>query len=604
MIARARSRMRCEGSCARRSPLWRRPSPLHRPQESCDAARRDRAARLEHAGAAAHRRRHARDCQHARTGGGARPRECERVRRRFGAGRARGARDSGAAARRGGRSAKATRRPADDGGLYERARLRGWLQRAADCGRERANRGGRGLGDRRQPRGCSRRRAASCRDLDPRDGHPSRERPGGRASTPGSALSRHCSRQNRARHGRLLPIPAHWVGRYRDTPTLSARDAGPARADPPGTPSRPVRGGAVGKDDRRIHPLAAYGSGHRVARRREWRAFRGDGGRSRQRRQTTAGAQARRLACEAGRSDDRAARPGHGRAGGLQRSTRCIMSSLARLLEHGQSCWMDDLTREMIAKGGLTRRVVDEGVSGVTSNPSVFAKAMQLGDGYEGDIALAAIHGEKPQEIYEDLITADVRSACDVLRSVYDRTHGADGFASLEVSPHLAYDSEASMEEARRLWKRVDRPNLFIKIPGTSAAVPAIEELLFEGININITLLFSVAHYDAVAQAYIRALERRAAAGRSLEGVASVASFFLSRIDVLVDELLEQRIVPGKSRIDPDPRALLGKAAIANAKLAYRQLQRLLASARWQVLAEKGASVQRLLWASTSTKNP
>ena len=280
------------------------------------------------------------------------------------------------------------------------------------------------------------------------------------------------------------------------------------------------------------------------------------------------------------------------------------MSSLARLLEHGQSCWMDDLTREMIAKGGLTRRVVDEGVSGVTSNPSIFAKAMQLGDGYEGDIALAAIHGEKPQEIYEDLITADVRSACDVLRSVYDRTHGADGFASLEVSPHLAYDSEASMEEARRLWKRVDRPNLFIKIPGTSAAVPAIEQLLFEGININITLLFSVAHYDAVAQAYIRALERRAAAGRSLEGVASVASFFLSRIDVLVDELLEQRIVPGKSRMDPDPRALLGKAAIANAKLAYRQLQRLLASARWQVLAEKGASVQRLLWASTSTKNP
>src|SRR6185437_14806090 len=173
-----------------------------------------------------------------------------------------------------------------------------------------------------------------------------------------------------------------------------------------------------------------------------------------------------------------------------------------------------------------------------------------------------------------------------------------------EVSPHLAYDSEGSMEEARRLWKRVDRANLFIKIPGTAAAVPAIEQLLFEGININITLLFSVAHYEAVADAYIRALERRAAAGRPLESVASVASFFLSRIDVLVDELLEQRIVRGRPAKDPDPRGLLGKAAIANAKLAYRQLQQLLASPRWNVLAEKGGRVQRLLWASTSTKNP
>lgn len=280
------------------------------------------------------------------------------------------------------------------------------------------------------------------------------------------------------------------------------------------------------------------------------------------------------------------------------------MSSLAELREHGQSCWMDDLTREMIANGGLTRRVVEEGVSGVTSNPSIFAKAMELGDGYDGDIALAATHGETPQEIYEDLITTDVRSACDVLRPVYDKTHGADGFSSLEVSPHLAYDNEGSIEEARRLWKRVDRPNLFIKIPGTTAAVPAIEQLLFEGININITLLFSVAHYEAVADAYIRALERRVAAGRPLESVASVASFFLSRIDVLVDELLEQRVVRGRPAKDPDPKALLGKAAIANAKLAYRQLQRLLESSRWKVLAEKGARVQRLLWASTSTKNP
>lgn len=280
------------------------------------------------------------------------------------------------------------------------------------------------------------------------------------------------------------------------------------------------------------------------------------------------------------------------------------MNPLMQLRNHGQSYWLDDLTRQMIASGELARRIGSEDLGGVTSNPSIFAKALQHGDGYAHEIADAAAHGESPQQIYEDLVTSDVRSACDLLRPVYDRTSGRDGFASLEVSPHLAFDARASIEEARRLWRQVDRPNLFIKIPGTVPGISAIEELLTEGININITLLFSVARYEAVADAYLRALERRISSGKPIEGIASVASFFLSRIDVLVDELLGQRIVPGAPSMVPDPRDLLGKVAIANAKLAYRKFRDILATRRWKALAEAGARVQRVLWASTSTKNP
>lgn len=200
---------------------------------------------------------------------------------------------------------------------------------------------------------------------------------------------------------------------------------------------------------------------------------------------------------------------------------------------------------------------------------------------------------------------ADVRAACDIFRSVYERSGRSDGFVSLEVSPHLAHDTDRSISEAHRFWAAVDRPNLFIKIPGTRAALPAIEELLFQGLNVNITLLFSVARYEEVAGAYLRALERRAAAGERLDNIASVASFFLSRIDVLVDRLLQQRAVADKTRADaPDPKALLGKPEIANAKLAYRSLKRLRSNSRWLALAAEGARVQRLLWASTGTKNP
>lgn len=279
------------------------------------------------------------------------------------------------------------------------------------------------------------------------------------------------------------------------------------------------------------------------------------------------------------------------------------MNALSRLFALGQSCWLDDLNRGMITSGQLARGVA-AGVHGVTSNPATFAKAIATGD-YEREIERAAAAGKSAEEIWDELATADIRDACDILRPVYDETQGADGFVSLEVSPHLAHDTSGSIAEGRRLAALVKRPNLFIKIPGTNAGVPAIEELLFGGINVNITLLFSVPRYEAVAEAYLRALERRTAAGKPIDSLHSVASFFLSRIDVLVDGLLHHRIpVSSRSAAGPDPEKLLGKAAIANAKVAYRKFRALIASDRWKRLAANGAQVQRLLWASTGRKNP
>ncbi len=272
------------------------------------------------------------------------------------------------------------------------------------------------------------------------------------------------------------------------------------------------------------------------------------------------------------------------------------MNNLRKLAEHGQSYWLDNLSRAMIADGSLARRVAEEGLRGITSNPEIFHRAIAGSDDYDRAIRGAVAAGATTEQLYERLVTADARDACDILRPVYDRTAGADGFVSLEVSPLLARDTQGSLEEARRLWRAVDRPNLFIKIPGTKEGVPAIEEALYEGININITLLFSIASYEAVAEAYIRALERRLAEGKPVDRIASVASFFLSRIDVLVDRLLGHR--PGEA-----PRALKGKAAIANAKLAYQSYKRMIGDERWRKLAGRGARPQRLLWASTSTKN-
>ncbi len=281
------------------------------------------------------------------------------------------------------------------------------------------------------------------------------------------------------------------------------------------------------------------------------------------------------------------------------------MNPLLKLVDHGQSYWLDNLTRDMIENGELEHRVAEEGLRGITSNPSTFSKAIRAGDSYDMQIKATVAQGHDDADgVYREIVTTDIQSACDTLRPVYDSSKGVDGFVSLEVSPHLARDTEASIEEARALWKRVDRPNLFIKIPGSVEGLPAIEQLLYEGINVNITLLFSVERYVEVAEAHMRALERRADEGKSVDDVASVASFFLSRIDALVDKLLKQRLHPGRKPHDPYPAGLMGKVAVANAKQAYQRFKELTASDRWKSLAAKGAKAQRLLWASTSTKNP
>jgi transaldolase/glucose-6-phosphate isomerase len=281
------------------------------------------------------------------------------------------------------------------------------------------------------------------------------------------------------------------------------------------------------------------------------------------------------------------------------------MNTLLQLIAYGQSYWLDNLTRRKISSGELQRRVAEQSLRGVTSNPAIFDKAISSGDAYDTQIQQLVREGCEVHEIYERLVVTDIQDACDILRSVYDASDGQDGFVSLEVSPHLVHDTTGTMAEVRRLWNAVARSNVFIKIPGTPAGLPAIEEMLYEGVNINITLLFAITDYEAVAQAYIRALERRVAEGQPVKHVTSVASFFLSRIDVLVDQLLGHRIRPDATHSEqPGAEQLLGKAAIANAKLAYQSFKRMFSGERWRVLAENGARVQRPLWASTSTKDP
>jgi transaldolase len=281
------------------------------------------------------------------------------------------------------------------------------------------------------------------------------------------------------------------------------------------------------------------------------------------------------------------------------------MNPLLQLMTCGQSYWLDNLTRDMITDGELHMRVTEQGLRGVTSNPATFHKAIVGSAAYDAQIKQLVGEGRETTAIYEYLVVTDVQDACDILRPVYDASGGVDGFVSLEVSPYLAHDTLGTMQEARRLFSAVDRPNLFIKIPGTPAGVPAIEEMLYEGVTVNITLLFAIEDYENVAQAYIRALERRLAEGKPVNNVASVASFFLSRIDVLVDQLLGHRLRPGLPNENVTRcEQLLGKVAIANAKLAYQSFKRLFGSERWHALEAQGARVQRPLWASTSTKNP
>jgi transaldolase, mycobacterial type len=278
---------------------------------------------------------------------------------------------------------------------------------------------------------------------------------------------------------------------------------------------------------------------------------------------------------------------------------------LIELTRLGQSVWNDNIERKLVTSGELKRLVDEDGLSGVTSNPAIFEKAIVSSDLYADQLRELAEKSKSPQEIYEALAIQDIQMAADVLASVYERTGGTDGFVSLECSPLLANDTQGTIEETRRLWQLVDRKNVMIKIPGTPEGIPAIEQGIYEGININITLLFSLHAYDQTMEAYIRGLERRVAENKPIDNISSVASFFVSRIDSAVDKELERRI--SQTTDDQEKtklKSLLGRIAIANAKMAYQRYKKVFYGQRFAELKEKGAQVQRPLWASTSTKNP
>jgi transaldolase len=280
------------------------------------------------------------------------------------------------------------------------------------------------------------------------------------------------------------------------------------------------------------------------------------------------------------------------------------MSKLQELQAFGQSFWLDNLGRGLLRSGELARWVREDGLRGVTSNPSIFEKSIGGSRDYEEALARLAPSARSAKALYERLAIQDIQDAADVLRPVHDQSEGLDGYVSLEVSPALAHDLEGTLAEARRLWTEVGRPNLMIKVPATPAGIPAIERLIAEGVNVNVTLLFSVAAYEQVAEAHLAGLEARAASGGDVRRVASVASFFVSRVDTAVDALLQEKIAAaGPAGAEP-LRRLLGKAAVANARVAYASWQELVAGVRWRSVSARGARPQRLLWASTGTKNP
>ena len=278
-------------------------------------------------------------------------------------------------------------------------------------------------------------------------------------------------------------------------------------------------------------------------------------------------------------------------------------NALLALAEFGQSIWLDYTRRDLILSGELRRLIEEDGLRGMTSNPSIFEKAIVGSQNYEKDIGAMAFDGQSAKMIYETLSQRDVQGAADEFRSVYDETDARDGYVSLEVNPHLAHDTKGTIIEARRLWRALNRPNVFIKVPATIEGLPAIQQLISEGINVNITLLFGLPRYRQVAEAYIAGIEARANQGKSVEHVASVASFFLSRIDSLVDPLLEKLIAQGGVEVDV-AKKVRGQVSIASATMAYQIYKEIFQSERFQKLADRGARVQRLLWASTSTKNP
>jgi transaldolase len=273
---------------------------------------------------------------------------------------------------------------------------------------------------------------------------------------------------------------------------------------------------------------------------------------------------------------------------------------------YGQSIWMDNLSRTLIESGELKQMIEERGIVGITSNPAIFEKAIVGNATYDADIEAGISAGKSVLEIYESLVFEDIRNACDIFKPVYESSNKLDGYVSIEVPPNIADNTESTIEEARRYYQQIGRENVMIKIPGTKMGLPAVEQVISEGINVNVTLLFSVDSYVETAWAYIRGLEKRAEQGQDISEIASVASFFLSRIDSNIDARIDKKLAEGTDRIEKKAtlEAIKGKVAIANAKVAYQEYKKIIQSDRWKALAEKGAKVQRLLWASTGTKNP
>jgi transaldolase len=282
-----------------------------------------------------------------------------------------------------------------------------------------------------------------------------------------------------------------------------------------------------------------------------------------------------------------------------------MTNPLLQLKELGQSVWYDNIDRSQLVSGQFQRLLDEDGISGVTANPTIFEKSISSGHAYDEQMNELIKAGKSTNEIYEALVIRDIQTVADKLRPIYDSTKGQDGYVSLEVSPDLAHDTEGTLSEVRRFWQMVSRPNLMIKIPATPEGIPAVRQALTEGINVNITLIFSLNDYKKVADAYIGALESRLASGQDISHMGSVASFFVSRVDTLVDKLLEDKIKASNDSAEQQKlKALEGKAAIANARVVYQEFKRIFGSARFQTLKQHGAHVQRPLWASTSTKNP
>jgi transaldolase/glucose-6-phosphate isomerase len=285
-------------------------------------------------------------------------------------------------------------------------------------------------------------------------------------------------------------------------------------------------------------------------------------------------------------------------------ATQSAANPLKGLLAYGQSPWMDYIRRDLLTGGGLKKFIADDGLRGMTSNPAIFEKSITGSSLYNDILNSPEAKSLNPKQLFEKIAIRDVQDACDIFRPVYDESKHRDGYVSLEVSPFLANDTVGTMEEARRLWKAVNRPNLMVKVPATPEGIPAIRQLLEEGLNINITLLFAQSAYEKVAEAFIAALEARAAKGQPISHIASVASFFVSRIDTLVDSKIDALLKTAAGDAKTLLESLHGTIAIANAKLTYKKYQELFGGPRWRALSAKGAQTQRLLWASTSTKNP